>query len=335
MANTQALRTLLTRVGAHPPALPQTAPAAQSGAPPPSSAGAQEGEEPPVPPVASADTTAQPEAPLPQRPTQLASLLLLKAWQAHPEGLYFSAGDLEELIVLLDQYLTLLPGTAQAEAVAEATEAPDLAKDWWQHALDHWLAIVVAVLLILIYPICRSTLLILRGLVNFRYVGLMREAEAFLNFLSYSSSQERSAGFAFRGFKLAGKQTVTARDLTLESLTARYLDFVQLIVPYYNNKMIIVIDELDKVVEPAQVRDFLLELKGALFGRGCFYLISISEDAARAFRGRLSEGRDIFESTFDYVVEIDRMGPEAAEGMIRKRLDKSPKSPRFLSLIHI
>jgi hypothetical protein len=122
---------------------------------------------------------------------------------------------------------------------------------------------------------------------------------------------------------------MTARSLTLESLTARYLDFVQTILTYYNNKIIIVIDELDKVVDPMHVRDFLLELKGALFGKGCFYLISISEDAARAFRGRLAEGRDIFESTFDYVVEIDRMSPDAAAGMIQKRLAKSNKAPNF------
>jgi hypothetical protein len=265
------------------------------------------------------------------RPTQLASLLLLEAWRRQPEGVFFTAEDLGRLIVLLEEYLTLFPGTAQAIEVAEETEpsAGSIYDRWFQLGRAHWLTILITVLLVLIYPIGRSAVLILRGLVNFRYVGLMREAESFLTYLAYSDARELSAGWAARGFTIGGKRTMTARSLTLESLTARYLDFLQTILPYYNNKFVIVIDELDKVIEPMHVRDFLLELKGALFGRGCFYLISISEDAARAFRGRLAEGRDIFESTFDYVVEIDRMSPDAAAGMIRKRLEKSAKAPQF------
>ena len=55
---------------------------------------------------------------------------------------------------------------------------------------------------------------------------------------------------------------------------------------------------------PEQVKELLVEIKGALFCPGIFYLISISEDAARSFRRRLAAGRDIFESTFDDVLDI-------------------------------
>lgn len=124
--------------------------------------------------------------------------------------------------------------------------------------------------------------------------------------------------------------------MTLPGLNARYLAFIRLIRESYNRKVIIVIDELDKIHDPEQVKALLTEIKGALFSKGCFYLISISEDAARSFRYRLTSGRDIFESTFDEIIEIQQMDVTSAIGMLSKReedLEHSDKLPESFAVL--
>ena len=121
---------------------------------------------------------------------------------------------------------------------------------------------------------------------------------------------------------------MSARDLTLPGLTARYFSLLNSIGYHYNRKVIIVVDELDKISDTDQVKALLTEIKGALFAKGSFYLISISEDAARSFRYRLTTGRDIFESTFDEIIEVRQMNVEAACAMMlnrEKNLDESTR----------
>lgn len=112
--------------------------------------------------------------------------------------------------------------------------------------------------------------------------------------LTFHSSRETSAGVSWRGMGLGRKQTMAARAFTLPELTAQYIRFLEKVRFAYNGKIIIAIDELDKVHDSEQVKALLTEIKGALFVPGTFYIVSISEDAARSFRRRLASGRDIF-----------------------------------------
>ena len=171
---------------------------------------------------------------------------------------------------------------------------------------------------------------VLRGLFNYQLLVLMRESDQFLEALEYSEGREASAGVSFKGlFNLAGKRTLTSRALTLQSLTDRYQDYVSSLLTHYNGKLIVIIDELDKMVDPEDVKRVLLELKGALFQRGCYYLISISEDCAKAFHGRLIEGRDIFESTFEDIIAIRQMASSAARKMVGNRLKTDKSAPEL------
>lgn len=163
------------------------------------------------------------------------------------------------------------------------------------------------------------------AVVNHRYLDLYAEAGDFLEQLSYQANQESTAGLSWRGISLGRKRTLAARDLTLPGLTARYLRFLEKLRVAYNGKVVIAIDELDKIHDPEQVKALLVEIKGALFAEGTYYLISISEDAARSFRRRLASGRDIFESTFDEVVEVRQMRVDAALSMLQKLEDESTK----------
>ena len=254
-----------------------------------------------------------------RRPVELASILLLRAFFQKPEGMVFDTDRLRQLVNILTPYLAALDG----ETATPAVVAPNLIEPGAGPASSsqfQWLSdinlntvlpyigiLFIFVLLFFGERIWRLLNFMLRGILNFKLLTVVRDSEDFLQYLYYSEGREASAGFSFRGLSLGGKKVLTARALTLQGLTDRYLEYVRDVQKHYNSKLIIAIDELDKITDPAEVRDILLEIKGALFEKGCFYLLSISEDAARAFRGRLSEGRDIFESSFDDVMSISQM----------------------------
>ena len=192
-----------------------------------------------------------------------------------------------------------------------------------------WVVFVVALLLLFADTLWRAGNGFLHSLVNRRFLEIYAEAKEFQELLAYNESRERSAGFSLRGLTLGRKRTLASRDLTLPGLTARYTQLIAKLLPHYNGKIVIAIDELDKVHDPEEVKSLLSEIKGALFAEGCFYLISISEDAARSFRRRLSSGRDIFESTFDEVIDIPQMGVEVAAKMLRRREESGEDAGRL------
>ena len=120
------------------------------------------------------------------------------------------------------------------------------------------------------------------------------------------------------------------RSLSLPGLTSQYITYVQQLLDVLPDKLIICIDELDKITDLDGVRSILREIKGGLYVKGCFYVISLSEDVLQAFGGRLSSTRDIFESTFDEVFSISRLDVESCKKVLERRLEASrPDSCAF------
>ena len=229
---------------------------------------------------------------------------------------------------VLARYLDHLNGSSVEEkgSVVQyaSTARRNLERNLWAISYPAMVSMVpFGLLIVILYfggTIWRSANFLFRAPLNARLLTLVRRSEDFLEFLDYSEGRETSRGFSLRVLALGAKRTLTSRPLSLQGLTEHYLEYVRILRQHYNGKLIVVIDELDKISNPQQVRDILRELKGALFEEGCYFLISISEDAARAFRARLSEARDIFESSFDDIVAVDYMGTEAARQMVQLRL---------------
>src|SRR6202012_1580902 len=111
------------------------------------------------------------------------------------------------------------------------------------------------------------------------------------------------------------------RPLALPELTTSYIDFIAKVLRGFPGKIIVCIDELDKVTDLDHVRFILREIKGALYVKGTFYILSISNDALRSFEGRLGDQRDIFESTFDDVFAVRALEIDVCLDILRKRLD--------------
>jgi hypothetical protein len=277
----------------------------------------------------------------------LLSHMILEAFSKADPLLSFGQERLERFGEAVRVYRHLLDGdvvprsTASVRAGGTVTaprlQGADPSRGFDDEWLDYrrptvavlWTLVTTVVLLLLVGPIGRSLITLARAAVNRRYLDAYAEAENFNEQLIYRSSQETSAGLAWQGMSIGRKRTLAGRDLTLPGLTARYLRFIEKVRPIYNGKLVIGIDELDKVHDPEQVKALLTEIKGALFAQGTFYLISISEDAARSFRRRLASGRDIFESTFDDVIDIRQMEVEPAVEMLRELEETGDEEQRL------
>jgi hypothetical protein len=67
------------------------------------------------------------------------------------------------------------------------------------------------------------------------------------------------------------------------------------------------IDELDKMRSAEDVELFLNEIKSIFGVRNCFFIVSVSEDAAAGFERRGVPFRDVFDSCFDEIVALQHL----------------------------
>lgn len=87
--------------------------------------------------------------------------------------------------------------------------------------------------------------------------------------------------------------------------------------------VVIAIDEIDKL-EPEAAGRFLNDIK-AIFGvPGCYYLVSLSEDAMASFERRGLPIRDVFESSFDDVLHVDHLTFEECRALLSERVAGLP-----------
>ena len=108
------------------------------------------------------------------------------------------------------------------------------------------------------------------------------------------------------------------RERTLPNVIAGYRDLAEA-VSRQGVRLFIGIDELDKISSDEDAERFLNEIK-AIFGiDGCFYLVSVSENAMSSFERRGLPFRDIFDSTFDEIVRIERFTYAQSRLLIERR----------------
>jgi len=107
-------------------------------------------------------------------------------------------------------------------------------------------------------------------------------------------------------------------QLSLPEVMDAYRDFVGKVSKEY--EIIIGIDELDKIGSDDKAQKFLNDIK-ALFGlEKCFYLISVSESALSSFARRGLPIRDVFDSCFDAIIDVDYFDLRQAQALLRRRV---------------
>lgn len=98
-------------------------------------------------------------------------------------------------------------------------------------------------------------------------------------------------------------------------------------------RVIICIDEMDKIRDSDRAERFLNDVK-AIFGvPGCLYLVSISEDAMTVFASQTPAIRTAFDSAFDEIISVAPMTFTEAQDLLDLRVTGVPRP--FLALCHV
>jgi hypothetical protein len=136
-----------------------------------------------------------------------------------------------------------------------------------------------------------------------------------------SFSHERSVAVKFGGKLPVGLDVGGKRGTTMEErpkgfpeLVSDLRDFLTTVAE--RRTVIIGVDELDKLRSAGDVEKFLNDIKGIFGTPGCYFLVSVSEDAAASFERRGIPFRDVFDSAFDDVISVQRLDLAAARKVL-------------------
>jgi hypothetical protein len=119
---------------------------------------------------------------------------------------------------------------------------------------------------------------------------------------------------------------LTERDLTMPAVVDLYRDFTSDVVAWWRarhggrGRLVIGIDELDKITNTESAERFLNEIK-AVFGiPDCLYVVSTSEDALLQFEKKSLGFRSAFDSAFDDIIRVDIFSPADTRDLLLRRL---------------
>jgi hypothetical protein len=120
------------------------------------------------------------------------------------------------------------------------------------------------------------------------------------------------------GTSLAQKQE------SLPEIVERFRSFVELITREFS-RVIIGIDELDKLKSETDARKFINEIKAVFNIPNCFYLVSVSENAISNFERRGMPFRDEFDSAFDDIRHVDYLTLDGSRRLLGRRVLNLPE----------
>jgi energy-coupling factor transporter ATP-binding protein EcfA2 len=144
----------------------------------------------------------------------------------------------------------------------------------------------------------------------------------------WSGALKIPAGFesgATLGSSFAQKQE------SLPELVDRFRNFAELVTRDY--RLIIGIDELDKLKSEKDAQRFINEIKAIFNIPQCFYLMSVSENAISSFERRGMPFRDEFDSAFDDIRYIGYLTMAGSRHLLGRRVLNLPEP--FLCLCHV
>ncbi|MFF5081718.1 hypothetical protein ACFY36_32105 [Actinoplanes sp. NPDC000266] len=98
-------------------------------------------------------------------------------------------------------------------------------------------------------------------------------------------------------------------------------------------RIIIGVDELDKIGSVDDAERFINDLKSVFGVRGCYFLVAVSEDALAAFDRRALGVRTAFDSAFDLIIEVGSLNVTEAGKLLQLRGLSVPEP--YLWLCHV
>jgi hypothetical protein len=90
-------------------------------------------------------------------------------------------------------------------------------------------------------------------------------------------------------------------------------------------RIVVAVDELDKIAEPEKAHEFVNDIKGIFGVDGCLFLVAVSDDAIAAFERRGIPVRDAFDSAFSEMVRMDAFTLAESRRWLDRRLVGVPE----------
>jgi hypothetical protein len=172
-----------------------------------------------------------------------------------------------------------------------------------------------------------------------RQATALRERIRYSAALKQGSEVDVSAAFHLAGtIKRSRGRDLNERPTTVASLVFDFRRLAEAIVAATGKTLVIGIDELDKIDDPAAARKLLRDIKGIFEIAGVFFLVSVSEEAATALQlGALQgDGRNEFNSSFYTVIEMPPLDPaDVADIAAVRHRPVRPALARLLCLLSV
>ncbi|WP_433727465.1 hypothetical protein ACQP2Y_12470 [Actinoplanes sp. CA-051413] len=131
-------------------------------------------------------------------------------------------------------------------------------------------------------------------------------------------------------FGISSSTTMTEKPMGLPEIVSRFREFLRQVSG--SRQVCMGIDELDKFDSSTDIYEFLNDIKNIFGIPGCYYLISISENAMSAFERRGLPLRDAFDSAFDAVIDVPCLDFPQSRRLLRRRVIGLPE--QFVALAH-
>lgn len=165
----------------------------------------------------------------------------------------------------------------------------------------------------------------LTGLSDFRGSSEVRRARFILQSLRWEVERGMTSKNTVKLWSLvesAGENSWKAksRSLTHSDLVTELRQLLRLFAD--NNpgtRLVVCIDELDKLGNPEHLVDIVNELKDLFHIQGVHFVVSVSTDALESFERRGLPSRDAFDSAFDAVIHTDWLTLEESLAVISAR----------------
>lgn len=153
---------------------------------------------------------------------------------------------------------------------------------------------------------------------------------------SRTTEGELSVGVPVLGGK--SKVSVKRDDVPLNhpELVDRFREFLRAAAEFVSarkGKVLIGIDELDRISNGDDAQRFINELKAVFTVPNCFFLVSVSEDALADFELAAMGTRTVFDSAFDTIVRVDYLGFTQARALLNRRIIDLPE--QFAALAYV
>jgi hypothetical protein len=156
---------------------------------------------------------------------------------------------------------------------------------------------------------------------------------------SQFSSSAKVGASSYIPVEFQSAATISSSDVEVPLTTPNVTQMLQSLLgkirqenPEESFRIVIGIDELDKLEGVEGAKNFLNEIKSVFGVPGVLFLVSVSEDAMASFERRGLGFRDVFDSAFDEIFNIPQLLLPETRHLIGKRISNVPRP--FAALAH-